>query len=188
MGDLADLLRSICHSFGVSEKDFMSDWRLGVRELWSISEIKRKAHESRFVLVENTNPRSMKRFPKVKRWECALCHDLFEKKDTELDHVLGENPCTQFEHAADFLHSIALPRSPSDLQILCKECHGVKTYAERYKVSIKEARVRKELATLRKSEVAQEKRLKGLGVKDIPKTKAAKERLLLEILMAQIGD
>lgn len=188
VGGLADLIRSICKAFEISEKDFMSDWRLGVRELWSVSELKKKAHGSRYVLVKNDNPRSMKRFPMVKRWECNMCKGLFAQAQTELDHVLGENPCTRFEHAEDFLHSIALPRTPDDLQVLCKECHGVKTYSERYKVSIEEARVRKEIATLRKSEVAQEKRLKGLGVTDIPKSKAAKERLLLEILMAQIGD
>lgn len=190
LGDLEDLIRGICHRFGVSEKDFMADWRMGVRAMWDKSPIKRDFHNARFILVENTNPRSMKRYPQVKRWECSICKGHFEKSQTEIDHVLGENPCTEFKHAAEFLHSIALPRSPTDLQIVCKECHGAKTYAERYKVSIEEARVRKLVASLRSSEAKQIKKLKELGVKeaDIPKSKAAKERLIVEILMAQIGD
>lgn len=187
-GNFEDLVRSICHHMGVTEKEFMDSWRVGVRELWSASEIKRHVHDSRFVLVENTNPRSKTRFPKVKRWECAICKGLFAKAQTELDHVYGENKCTNFSHAEEFLHSIALPRSPEYLQILCKDCHGIKTYSERYKVSFEEAKVRKELVQLRKSDTAMIQRLKGLGVTEIPKTKIAKERLLTELLLAQIGE
>lgn len=187
-GDLEDLLRAICFEFGVSEKDFMSDWRLGVRELWSVSTLKRTAHSERYILVENKNPKSMKRFPMVKRWKCEICLGLFSKDETELDHVLGENPCRTFSDAADFLHSIALPRNKADLQVLCKECHGIKTYAERYKVTLEEARIKKLIASLRKSKTAQENKLKELGIQEIPKSAAARERLLTELLMAQIGD
>lgn len=186
LGNLEDLLRHICKEFGITEKEFMSDWRLGVRSLWDKSPIKRGLHNKTFVLVDNTNPRSSKRFPKVKRWECEICHGIFEKGQTEIDHKLGENPCTKFEHAADFINSIALPRSRDDLQVLCKECHAVKTYAERYKVSLEEARVKKQFITLKKSEKDVLNKLKQFGVAEAPKTKAARERLLLELLMKDL--
>ena len=187
LGDLEDLIRGICYRFGVSEKDFMADWRMGVRALWDNSSVKRTFHDTRFTLVENTNPKSLKRFPQIKRWECSMCKGLFEKSQTEIDHVLGENSCKTFKDAAEFLHSIALPRSPEDLQILCKDCHSVKTYAERYKYSIDEARVRKEHIQIKKSAIKVEKALKSLGVIELPKSNAKRVALLLELMLKDIG-
>lgn len=186
--DLEDLIRGICHRFGVSEKDFMADWRMGVRALWDSSTVKRTFHDSRFVLVENTNPKSLKRFPKVKRWECAICKGLFEKSQTEIDHMLGENSCKTFKDAAEFLHSIALPRSPEDLQIVCKDCHSIKTYAERYKCSMDEARVRKLHIQIKKTDAGVIKALKGYGVDPLPKAKTKRVALLLELMLKEISE
>lgn len=181
------MLRYVCSVFGITEKEFMSDWRMGVRELWAQSTIKRSYHDSCYVMVENTNPRSMKRFPMVKRWECSICKGLFTKAETELDHVLGENKCTSFEDAAEFLQSIAIPREKESLQILCKSCHEIKTYAERYKYTFEEAKVRKNYIKIRNSEKDLIGKLKAFGIKEIPKTKIAKQKLVLSLMLKEIG-
>lgn len=144
--------------FNIPEKDVISNWRSFVRFAWSKSIFKLEFMKQHSEKVKNDNPRSMKRYPYVTKYECNICKGLFSVVEVDLDHVCGGNTMKSLGDAEPFFHTIAFP-SYSDLQILCKDkkkkvkgksqvvhfgCHGVKTYSERYGVSLEQAKFEKQ--------------------------------------------
>lgn len=187
--------------FGLTEKDVATNWRSAVRSAWGDSIFKKHIYNTRSYLVTNTNTRSMKRFPKVKRVKCAICQGEFSASATELDHKVGENKMTDLSHANDFIKNIFFT-SPDNLQILCKDtkkkvkgkfqvtrfgCHSILTYQERYKVSFDEALISKQIINICKDDAKVVDKLLELGIisKDIPKTKVAKKDLLTKLMKGE---
>lgn len=159
MIDLGVEFRRMAEEFEISDKEVLSSVRTMIRSMWGDSIFKTEFLKNNSVLVENTNTRSMKRFPYVRRYRCAICGELFGSTEVELDHVESENTLTSYEHINDFMTNIVLT-SPDKLQVLCKDkkskklgvtrfgCHGIKTYSERYNVSFEEAKAEKEALQL----------------------------------------
>ena len=185
--------------FGIEEKAIATNWRSAVRSAWGDSIFKKHIYDTRSYLVANTNHRSMKRYPKVRKVRCAICGDEFGKADTELDHIDSEVKMTDLAQANDFIRTIFFT-SPDKLQIVCKDkkkkvnkknvlasfgCHGIKTYSERYGVSFEEALLAKHIIHICKDDKLTLDKLKCLGVKpsDIPNTKAGKKKLLTELMV-----
>ena len=92
--------------FGIPEKEVATNWRNAVRSAWGDSIFKKHIYDTRSYLVTNTNPRSMKRYPKVRKVKCAICGDEFGKADTELDHIDSEVKMTEVSQANDFIRTI----------------------------------------------------------------------------------
>jgi hypothetical protein len=67
--------------------------------------------------------------PKTKlMFKCAGCLDLYEKEDTQADHI---NPVVDIKGFTNWDQYInALFCQPSGYQILCKTCHLSKTLSE----------------------------------------------------------
>lgn len=76
-----------------------------------------------------------------------MCEGLFKEKDMEVDHRTGEHSLRQISDVQSFVEGVVFVRK-EDLAYLCKPCHGIKTYAERYDVSIEEARIEKRVILL----------------------------------------
>ena len=184
--------------FGLTEKEVATSWRNTVRYAWSKSIFRQNFYAKHARKIKNDNPRSMKRFPVVTKYECAICKGLFSSSDIEVDHKLSENKMTELAHASDFMENIFFT-SPNLIQILCKDkkkkvkgkfqierfgCHSVKTYQERYKVGFDEALISKNIIDISKCDKRTIEKLIDLGVmkKDIPKTKKAKKELLTELM------
>ncbi|MNR33393.1 hypothetical protein D3C85_1510640 [compost metagenome] len=70
--------------------------------------------------------------------KCDHCSKMFKLGDVEIDHIVGEFQCKTPEDFASYI-SNRLGVGFNDLQVLCKEDHLNKTYAERNGVSIEEA-------------------------------------------------
>ena len=188
-------------AYGIPEKEVVSWWRSAVRQMFSNSIFYRKYIGEQSTLVVNENPRSMKRYPMVKRFTCAICGEQFGSGGIELDHVEGGNTNKSFSDAESFLKAIMFV-TPDDVQILCKNkhkvvnkrktlvsfgCHSIKTMQESHGCSFEEARVRKE----HKLCVTQKRVLRDLkqrGVLDTPRTKAAQNALLLELMLKEINN
>ena len=179
--DIESNLKQLASDWGLTEKEVMVWWRGVVRRMWAKSPPLLKFVKDNEQLVVNTNPRSMKRFPKVKKLKCAIDGVLYGTSDVEVDHKHGENQCTSYGDAESFLTGIVFV-SPDDLQILSKDNHKIKTYAERYKFSFNEAKVRKDVILLKKQGKVIDK-LKELGVQSIPSTKSKQEQLLLDMML-----
>lgn len=159
--------------FWKTEAAFLSFIRGGIRRhLWSKNPVKLQFMKESRVQIPNDNPRSMKRFPTVSGGCCEMCGGLFKEKDMEVDHRTGEHSMRHVEDIQSFVEGIVFIRK-EDLAWLCKACHGIKTYSERYGVSIEEARVEKKVILLVK-EGKVLAFLKEHGI--IPHTTAAKRR------------
>lgn len=201
MIDLEKELKRMSEAYDIPEKEVVSWWRSAVRQMFSSSIFYRKYIGDQSTLVVNENPRSMKRYPMVKRFTCAICGEQFGSGGIELDHVEGGNTNKSFSDAESFLKAIMFVTS-DDVQILCKDrhkivnkkktlvsfgCHSIKTMQESHGCSFEEARVRKE----HKLCVTQKRILEDLrqrGVLVPPKTKVAQNALLLELMLKEINN
>ena len=159
MIDLGEQFKRMSQEFDIEDKVVLKSVRTMLREAWGSSIFKQEFLKNNSVLVENTNTRSMKRFPYVRRYQCAICGEMFGSTEVELDHVESENSLTSYEHINDFMTNIVLT-SPDKLQVLCKDkkskklcvtrfgCHNIKTFSERYNVDFDTARAEKEAKQL----------------------------------------
>lgn len=82
--------------------------------------------------------------------ECNHCGKMFKLTDVNVDHVVGEFPCTNREEFMSYLLS-RLDVNFDDLQILCVDipnknhtgCHQIKTLAERNGLTFEQAKIEK---------------------------------------------
>jgi len=125
-----------------SESAWLSYVRGGVRKgLWNRYGPKLEFLKSRLEMRDNPNPRSQKRFPKVKMGQCEECLEWFSQKDLEVDHCKGHNSMRSAEEIGSFVQALLWECSLNDYALLCKPCHKNKSYAEAQGISIDEARV-----------------------------------------------
>ena len=159
MIDLGKEFKRMAEEFEISDKEVLSSVRTMIRSCWGDSIFKTEFLKRNSVLIPNTNTRSMKRFPMVRKYKCAICGEMFGSTEVELDHLVDENSLTSYDHINDFMINIVLT-SPDKLQVLCKDkkakkdgvvrfgCHSVKTFSERYGVDLDTARAEKEAKQL----------------------------------------
>ena len=159
MIDLGKEFKRMSEEFEISDKEVLSSVRTMIRSMWSDGVFKLEFLKRNSVLIPNTNTRSMKRFPMVRKYRCAICGEMFGATEVELDHIESENSLTSYEHINDFMTNIVLT-SPDKLQVLCKDkkskklgvtrfgCHSIKTFSERYGVDFDTARAEKEAKQL----------------------------------------
>lgn len=134
----------------------MSWVRGGIRAgLWKKHPVKLEFLKKHTIMMENTNPRSMKRFPMVKGARCALCGELHGIKDIEVDHLSGNNALRSMDDLRAFIEAMIMVTYDS-LQLVCKPCHKVKSYAEKQGITFEAARAEKLAISLikEKKEVA----------------------------------
>ena len=201
MLDLEKELKRMSEAYGIPEKEVVSWWRTAVRQMFSSSIFYRKYIEDQSTLVKNENTRSMKRYPMVKRFTCAICGEQFGSGGIELDHVEGGNTNKSFSDAESFIKAIMFV-TPDDVQILCKDkkkvvnkkktlvsfgCHSLKTYVDLRGGTLEEARVKKQ-HKLYVTQMRVEDELKQRGVLDAPRTKVAQNALLLELMLKEINN
>ena len=157
--DLNSEFKRMAEEFEISDKEVLSSVRTMIRSMWGDSVFKLEFLKRNSVLIPNTNTRSMKRFPMVRKYRCAICGEWFSANETEIDHLVDENSLTSYDHINDFMKNIVLT-SPDKLQVLCKDkktkkdgvvrfgCHSLKTYSSRYGVDFDTARAEKEAKQL----------------------------------------
>jgi hypothetical protein len=196
--DLGKEFKRMAEEFEISDKEALKSVRTMIRSAWGDSIFKQEFLNRRMIIVENTNPRSMKRFPKVKRYKCEICGEYFGSNDVELDHLESENTLKEYSDIEDIFKAIVLT-SPYKLQIVCKDkrkkgittyfgCHGIKTYSERYGCSFEEARIQKEYILIIKDKLLVVDKLKEFGVESIPKTIKARNELLKKLMLESVNE
>ena len=159
MIDLGKEFSRMAEQFDIPDKEVLSSVRTMIRSMWNDGIFKTSFLKNNSVLIENTNNRSKKRFPMVRKYKCAICGEYFGGTEIELDHLVDENSLTSYDHINDFMINIVLT-SPDKLQVLCKDkktkkdgivrfgCHSTKTYSSRYGVDLDTARAEKEAKQL----------------------------------------
>lgn len=201
MLDLEKELKRMSEAYNIPEKEVVSWWRSAVRQMFSNSIFYRKYIEDQSALVVNENPRSKKRYPMVKRFTCAICGEQIGSGDLEVDHLDGGNSNKSLADADSFIKAIMFV-IPDDIQVLCKDkhkvvnkkktlvkfgCHSYKTLQQKIGCSFEEAKVRKQYLLFVK-ENAVDAQLEARGVEVPPKTKSAKNELLLTLMLSKIKD
>lgn len=160
-----------------TQAKFMSWVRGGIRlGLWKKHPVKLEFLKESTVLMVNTNPRSMTRFPKVKAVVCALCKQTVKASEAEVDHIHGNHSLKSLDDLRKFTESMIIVKK-SDLQIACKPCHKVKSYSEREGISFEHAKAIKQAIEI--CSTKQDKAfLTDRGI--TPATSAAKRRTQIE--------
>ncbi|MNF51329.1 hypothetical protein D3C85_737390 [compost metagenome] len=126
-----------------TEAKFMSWVRGGIRAgLWKKHPVKLEFLRQNTILTVNTNPRSMKRFPMVKAARCALCRAVHSIKDIEVDHLTGNHSLRSMDDLRAFIEAMIMVTF-DDLQLVCKPCHKIKSYAEKQGITFADARAEK---------------------------------------------
>lgn len=134
------------------DKELLSTIRGAIRKSWmrhptKLSFLAMNAVHSR-ELIKGEAPDGMKAITKW-LYKCSHCDKFNNGSAVEVDHIKGEHTLLTYDDVAVYAKSI-LGVSWEDLQILCKTCHGYKTYSERYGISIEEAKVEKGVISLMK--------------------------------------
>ena len=81
-------------------------------------------------------------------YECAECHGLFSSKEVAVDHIEAAGSLRCKEDVADFVDKLFC--GEDGLQVLCKQCHDIKSYCDKYDCSKEYAIAAKDVAVFKK--------------------------------------
>lgn len=123
--------------------------RSQLRKVWS-------KHPTKLHLLKTTRFK----LPDVKAFqsECNICKHVFPTSKMTVDHLISCGSVKDIGYV-DRLLNVAL----GDLQVLCKECHDIKTLAERRDISFEEAKIEKQVIAFGK--LSADKQIKIIGLK-----------------------
>jgi len=120
---------------------FFSFIRSGLREKFNRYPVKYKVLQdsSRTVRVSDAegNPVSYKTgknagMPKyTKEYKCKKCGEWFKQKNVQVDHIIPAGSLKSFEDLGGFVERLFT--NADGLQVLCTECHDIKTKKEKLK-------------------------------------------------------
>lgn len=120
-----------------TEAAFLTWLRGGIRRsLWARHPIKLEFLKKHRKRIPNPNPRGKVAF--VWGATCALTGRDYPLKDIEVDHIVGEHSLSSLDRLQSFIEGIVLV-GEDDLQLVSKEAHKIKSYADKHKITFKEA-------------------------------------------------
>ena len=142
-----------------TESMFMSWVRGGIRAgLWNQHPVKLEFLKKNRIKVPNNNPRSMKRFPEVWAAECAITGEVIPLTQAEVDHKTGNHSLRSIEDIASFIKNIVLI-TDDDLQIVSKDVHKIKSYAEKEGITFEEAVIEKKVIAFGNTSTTEQKNI-----------------------------
>lgn len=116
----------------LTDSQILSLARGAIRDRWMFSNTKLAYLNQGIIPDDDPNTR--------RRWKCQCesCEKWFGKNDIQVDHKVGEHSLKTVEDIIPFADSI-LNVTFDQLQLLCEECHTIKTAMERYNLTEDEA-------------------------------------------------
>ena len=93
--------------------------------------------------------------------ECALTGEWQGKSRLEVDHIEGNVSLNDWEDVVPFIQHLCAPMD--NLQLVSKEAHKIKSYAEKHGLSFEEAAVKKEFIKFKK--LSKKAKLLALDIK-----------------------
>ena len=163
---------------GLNEKEACNIMRTAVRKAWMRSPIKLLAIDLATIPDNDPTTRTI--------WNvfCSRCETYHKKNNVEVDHMRGEHSLKTLDDLVPFVMSI-LDVTTHDLQVLCKPCHRIKTYAERHCGGDEVLAEKKLIAKdwMKANSVAKQKaHFKKLGYEEVDYSNAKKrEELAMEM-------
>lgn len=167
-----------------TESSFMSYIRGGIRRgIWNRHPVKLEYIKANRERIPNPKPENALRYPEVWGGRCALCGELHGEKNLEVDHRTGNHSLRSMDDLRAFVEGMACI-TKDDLQLVCRECHKIKTYAEKEGITFEEAKATKVAIELCKTK-QDVKWLSERGL--IPEKSAPKRRTqIIEVLKEEL--
>lgn len=119
-------------------------WLRGqIRRIWTKYPVKADFKRSRLRPVTQEEREQKLFHPSTKQvGQCEHCRKWFPGSKLEVDHITPTEGCTSIGGAQEFLLRMAA-EPVSNMSLLCKEHHNVKSYADLMGISIEEAIIQK---------------------------------------------
>ena len=135
-----------------SEAAFWSYVKGGIRKgIWSRHPVKIAFIQKHRKRIPNPNPKG--KSDTVWGCTCAICGVDKSQNLIEVDHKIDDAArLTKTEHLQRCFELLCLITF-DDLQLVCKECHKIKSYADRQGISFEEARIEKQAIEFSKKNV-----------------------------------
>lgn len=144
-----------------NEKDFFNWLRGQLRKIWSRHPIKITYKKSKEYPVPEDQKEKWGRAKLL--INCEICGEPIAKSKTEVDHKVEAGTLKTAQDVVQFIYRLLFV-SWEDLRVLCKECHAIVTYAARFKLPFREARIEKQIVAFCKKPAKQQiAELKGYG-------------------------
>ena len=138
---LREMLSEMSHVWK-TESAFMSWLRGGIRRIWSKHPVKLEFIKRNRVKIPNPKPNG--RVKEVWGGKCALTGEYFVLNELECDHKEGNISLKSVDDIQTFVEGILIV-TLEDLQLVSKEAHKIKSYAEKQGISFEEAKIEKEV-------------------------------------------
>ena len=133
-----------------NESQYLNWIRGELRRLWSNYPLRTEFldEQCREVTQEERGVKLFHRQTK-KVGQCVYCSSWFPKSKLEVDHKTPSDGCNTLEKAEKFLWYCGGVLK-DDMQLACKPCHKINTYAERQGLTFEEAKLEKEVVQFKK--------------------------------------
>jgi len=120
----------------MTESQYLAWIRSALRSKWLRWPPRAEAYKAAQVAYKG--PQARRKYS----YKCAICGGLFAQKDTQCDHYpVDAGSILSVADIGAFCNNLYC--ETSNLRIVCKECHGVHTYASKHGLSFDEAKIEK---------------------------------------------
>jgi len=153
-----------------TKSKFMSWIRSGLRNsLWSRSPIKLEFIKKYRKKIKNPKIRNLRNKAEIWGAECCICGNDYPLNKIEVDHKIGNHSLRDISDIEPFIISIVIVND-DDIQLICKNCHQIKTHAEKYNITFMEASRSKKIIAYGKLPVEKQKEI--LAEHNLPNSNA----------------
>lgn len=119
------------------------------RSVWNRHPVKIEFIKQNRKRIKNPNPRG--KTDSVFGATCALCNNDYPLSNIEVDHISGDVSLLCFDDLSNFLFHLSVVTS-DDLQLVCKPCHKIKSYADKQQIGFSEAKIIKQAIEIEKGD------------------------------------
>lgn len=168
-----------------TESAFMSWLRGGIRRMWSKHPVRIEFMKQNRIRIPNPNKNGKAK--EVWGGVCALTGELTPQTSLEVDHKKGNHSLRSIDDIQSFVESILLVTF-DDLQLVSKDAHKIKTYAEKHNMTFNEAKIHKEVIEICKDKQKVVDKLSGYGVEYIPRTAKSRREMLTQIMLKELDN
>ena len=166
-----------------TESAFMSWLRGGIRRMWSKHPVRIEFMKQNRIRIPNPNKNGKTK--EVWGGVCALTGELTPQTSLEVDHKKGNHSLRSIDDIQSFIESILLVTF-EDLQLVSKDAHKIKSYAEKYNMTFDEAKVHKEVIEICKDRQKVVDKLLEYNVQSPPSNAKARRELLTKLMLEDI--
>lgn len=166
-----------------TESAFMSWLRGGIRRMWSKHPVRIEFMKQNRIRIPNPNKNGKAK--EIWGGVCALTGEITPQTSLEVDHKKGNHSLRSIDDIQSFIESILLVTF-DDLQLVSKDAHKIKSYAEKHNMTFNEAKVHKEVIEICKDKQKVVDKLSSYGVECIPTTAKARREMLTQIMLKEL--